>query len=174
MTSSWSLMMCLKLKEHQVWCGDGPGLCCELIHFSYLYIFLDLCKGKTTSNEFYIINLNLLQVFMFRINTFSTLGDNTCSSLRWLFYLRTLLHASFSACVREHFKIELKYVNLKLVVYRISPGSVNKQFFLKTVFVVCFIYWLIDIYYIPVFYSYLKWDMSVFSECYFLYPWTWW
>lgn len=43
--------------------------------------FLDLREGKTTSNEFYIINLNLLQVFMFRINNFSTLGENTCNSL---------------------------------------------------------------------------------------------
>ena len=47
----------------------------------YIYIF-DLCKGKTTRNEFYAINLNLLQVFMFRVNNLSTLGENTCNSLR--------------------------------------------------------------------------------------------
>ena len=35
-------------------------------------------------------------------------------------------------CVCKHFKIELKDVNLKLVVYLICPGSVNKHLFLKT------------------------------------------
>ena len=44
--------------------------------YIYIYIF-DLCKGKTTRNEFYAIYLN-----MFRVNNFSTLGENTCNSLR--------------------------------------------------------------------------------------------
>ena len=41
--------------------------------YIYIYIF-DLCKGKATRNEFYAIILNLLQVFMFSVNDFSTLG----------------------------------------------------------------------------------------------------
>ena len=52
------------------------------IGYLYLFFFLNLCKGKTTSNEFSIVNLNLLQAFMFRVNSSSTLGENTCNSLR--------------------------------------------------------------------------------------------
>lgn len=41
----------------------------------YFIFLFGSCKGKTTSNKFYKINLNLLQVFMFRTNNFSTLDD---------------------------------------------------------------------------------------------------
>lgn len=125
------------------------------MYFSYLYILLDLCKGKTTSNEFYRINLNLLPVFMFRINTFSTLGDNTWQQLQVteFFTLGNCCMPVFLR-VRKHFKTELKYVNLNWLFIESAPGSVNKQFFLKTVFVLFYI--LMHIYYIPVFYSYLK------------------
>lgn len=52
-------------------------------YIGYLYFFFfNLCKGKTTSNEFPIVNLTLLQVFMCRINSSLTLGENTCNGLR--------------------------------------------------------------------------------------------
>ena len=69
------------------------------IGYLYLFFFLNLCKGKSTSNEFSIVNLNLLQVFMFRINNFSTLGQNICKFKGTGFYPRTMVACQLCACV---------------------------------------------------------------------------
>ena len=65
----------------------------------FFFFFFNLCKGKTISNEFCIINLNLLQVFMFRINNFSTLGQNICKFKVTGLYPRTMVACQLCACV---------------------------------------------------------------------------
>ena len=119
----WSLMMGLKFKEHLVLVWGWSRIMLWLMYIGYLYFFFfNLCKGKTTSNKFCITNLNLLQVFMSRINNFSTLGHNTCKFKVIVFYPRTTVACQFVClCVSRHFKTELKDVNLKLVLYLICP-----------------------------------------------------
>jgi hypothetical protein len=84
------------------WCGSDPGLCWDSCILVTCTFFFWSFKGSTTSDKFYIINLSLLQVFMFR-TIFSTLGKNICNSLliRWLFHLRAAVACQYFLCVCE-------------------------------------------------------------------------
>lgn len=93
-------------------------------YLDILFFLFGSCKGKTTSNKFYKFNLNLLQVFIFRKNNFSTL-DDIFATVCWEgdFHHRAAVACQyffFCVCVKT-LRIELKDVNLKLVVYLICP-----------------------------------------------------